>query len=106
MILIIILLSQKCQKIGFFDLNRDEKVEIQINFSESIRCEIIPLHSYPKSGAGYEKLYQGTSIYPKIKISGKKTSLKIIMLLDEILDDYDSTIRKNIIPRSKMNPLP
>ncbi len=96
----------ECQKIGLFDLNPDEKVGIQINFNEPISCEIFPLYSYPKSGVGYEKLYQGTSIYPKIKIISKKTSFKITVLLDEILDDYDSTIRRKIIPRSKINPDP
>jgi hypothetical protein len=96
----------KCKKLCLVDLNPVEQVGIRIVFDDSASCDVFPLYSFPKSGIGYEKLYQGTSIFPKIKVKGKKVRFKITLFLDEALDDYERIIRKNIIPSKKIIPDP
>ena len=69
----------KCQTLGIRDSN--EKVSIYLNFSQNSDCVIFPLFSNFKSEIGVERIYQGTSIFPKIEISGKKSEFKIEILL-------------------------
>ncbi|MHA2306758.1 MAG: alpha-amylase/4-alpha-glucanotransferase domain-containing protein [Candidatus Hodarchaeales archaeon] len=96
----------KCKKLCLVDLNPVEQVGIRITFDDSVSCDVFPLYSFPKSGIGYEKLYQGTSIFPKIKVKGKKVRFKVTLFLDEALDDYERIIRNNIIPNKKIIPDP
>ncbi|MFX1516626.1 MAG: alpha-amylase/4-alpha-glucanotransferase domain-containing protein [Promethearchaeota archaeon] len=72
----------KCQILGIRDSH--EKVSIYLNFSQNLDCVIFPLFSIFKSEIGVEKIYQGTSIFPKIEISGKKLEFKIEILLKSI----------------------
>ncbi|MFX1506387.1 MAG: alpha-amylase/4-alpha-glucanotransferase domain-containing protein [Promethearchaeota archaeon] len=60
----------KCQTVEIRDLN--EGASFLINFIEPVDCSIFPLFSTFKSEIGVEEIYQGTSIFPKIKVSGKK----------------------------------
>jgi hypothetical protein len=95
-----------CKKLCLVDLNPVEQVGIRITFDDSVSCDVFPLYSFPKSGIGYEKLYQGTSIFPKIKVKGRKVRFKVTLFLDEALDDYERIIRNNIIPNKKIIPDP
>ena len=76
----------KCQTLGIRD--SQEKVSIYLNFSQNLDCVIFPLFSIFKSEIGIEKIYQGTSIFPKIEISGKKCEFKIEILLKSIKSEF------------------
>ncbi|UCG04293.1 MAG: DUF1926 domain-containing protein [Candidatus Heimdallarchaeota archaeon] len=76
------LTCSKCHTIEIRDLN--EGVLIILNFDQSLDCVVFPLLSILKSEIGFEELYQGTSIFPKIGISGKKVHFVIEMLLKSI----------------------
>ncbi len=66
----------KCQIIEINDLNELERVSITINFEEPVVCEIFPIMSITKSEHGFKEEYQGTSIFAKVGISGKKLRFK------------------------------
>jgi alpha-amylase len=69
----------KCQTVEIRDLN--EGASFLLNFFKPTDCIIFPLFSTFKSEIGVEQLYQGTSIFPKIKISGKKLHFVFEILL-------------------------
>ncbi|MFX0204675.1 MAG: alpha-amylase/4-alpha-glucanotransferase domain-containing protein, partial [Candidatus Hodarchaeota archaeon] len=72
----------KCQTVEIRDLN--EGASFLINFIKPVDCTIFPLFSTFKSEIGVEEIYQGTSIFPKIKVSGKKLQFVFEILLKSI----------------------
>jgi hypothetical protein len=70
-----------CEAIKIRDENEIEMASIIIRFPFAVDCILFPLMSYPKSEIGFEEQYQGTSIFPFIRISKKKSvfSIKIIL---------------------------
>lgn len=80
----------KCKTLEIQDLNELERVSIVINFKKAIKCVIFPLFSFLKDQVGFEETYQGTSIFPKITISGKKFSfiVEIIFKSFNRKEDY------------------
>jgi len=74
----------KCQRIEIKDQNEHECVSIRINFSKTIDCVLFPLFSILRSEIGFEEIYQGTSIFPKIEIFGKKFKFGVEIILKTI----------------------
>lgn len=72
----------KCHTIEIKDLN--EGVSITLNFVNVFDCVIFPLVSIVKSEIGYEEMYQGTSIFLKIKVSGRKLQFVVEILLKSL----------------------
>ncbi|MFW9905003.1 MAG: alpha-amylase/4-alpha-glucanotransferase domain-containing protein [Candidatus Thorarchaeota archaeon] len=72
----------RCQTVEIRDLN--EGASLLLHFNKPVESVIFPLFSIFKSEIGIEKIYQGTSIFPKIKISGKKLRFALKMLLKSI----------------------
>jgi hypothetical protein len=73
-----------CQTVEIRDENELEQVSITIHFSEAIKCYSFPIFSIPKSEHGWQRQYQGTSIFPMININGKKLKFKAKILLTTI----------------------
>ena len=73
-----------CQTVRIEDLNELEHVSIAIEFSKAVECVIFPIFSILKSDVGFEEIYQGTSIFPKIKILGKEFHFDIEMSLKSV----------------------
>ncbi|MFX1332881.1 MAG: alpha-amylase/4-alpha-glucanotransferase domain-containing protein [Promethearchaeota archaeon] len=78
-----------CKTIEIRDLNEQECVSIVVNFDIACDGVVFPLYSIPKSEIGFEEIYQGTSIFPKIKISGKKLECEIELILKSINKDNE-----------------
>ncbi len=76
------LTCSKCHTVEIRDLN--ESVSIILNFVQVFDCMIFPLFSILKSEIGVEEIYQGTSIFPKIKVSGKKLHFMINIRLKSV----------------------
>ena len=70
-----------CRTIEVKDLNELERVSIVIKFTKAIDCVIYPLFSIPKSEIGFEETYQGTSIFPKMQVSGKNIRFNMEIIL-------------------------
>ena len=69
----------KCQTFEMRDSN--EGASFLLNFMNPVDCVIFPLFSTFKSEIGVEQIYQGTSIFPKINISGKKLHFMFEIIL-------------------------
>ncbi|MFX0122627.1 MAG: alpha-amylase/4-alpha-glucanotransferase domain-containing protein [Candidatus Hodarchaeota archaeon] len=76
------LTCSKCHTIEIKDLN--EGVAIDLHFDQPLDSVIFPLLSTLKSEIGVEETYQGTSIFPKIKVSGKTLRFLVKILLRSI----------------------
>jgi len=66
-----------CELIEIRDENEIEMVSLSIRLPFKVECIVFPLMSFPKSELGFEKQYQGTSIFPFIRISKKMTVFQI-----------------------------
>jgi len=73
-----------CRTVEIRDENELEQVSITIHFSKAIKCYSFPIFSIPKSEHGWQRQYQGTSIFPMININGKKLKFKVKILLTTI----------------------
>jgi alpha-amylase len=71
----------RCKTIEIKDLNELERVSIVIKFTKEIDCLVYPLFSIPKSEIGFEEIYQGTSIFPKMQVSGKNIRFNVEIIL-------------------------
>ncbi|MFX1282821.1 MAG: alpha-amylase/4-alpha-glucanotransferase domain-containing protein [Promethearchaeota archaeon] len=74
----------KCRRIEIKDQNESECVSIELVFSKAVDCILFPLFSMPQSETRFEKVYQGTSIFPKIKVSGKSLEFGVEIKLKTI----------------------
>ncbi|MHA2225181.1 MAG: alpha-amylase/4-alpha-glucanotransferase domain-containing protein [Candidatus Hodarchaeales archaeon] len=79
--------NTSCDSITLEDLN--EGVSITIDFSETANCDTFPLISLPKSEIGGEILYQGTSIFPRFKISGNMFKIRVEIVLGKQNSTFD-----------------
>ncbi|MHA2239173.1 MAG: alpha-amylase/4-alpha-glucanotransferase domain-containing protein [Candidatus Hodarchaeales archaeon] len=66
-----------CEAIEIRDENEIEMVSLSIRLPFAVDCIVFPLMSHPKSEIGFEKQYQGTSIFPFIRISKEKSVFTI-----------------------------
>ncbi|MHA1236736.1 MAG: alpha-amylase/4-alpha-glucanotransferase domain-containing protein [Candidatus Hodarchaeales archaeon] len=66
-----------CRSIEIRDENEIEMASLIIHFPFLVKCIVFPLMSFPKSELGFEKQYQGTSIFPFIQITEKNTSFHV-----------------------------
>ncbi len=66
-----------CRTVEIRDENEIEMASIMIHFPFIVKCIVFPLISFPKSELGIEKQYQGTSIFPFVRITDKSTVFQI-----------------------------
>ena len=76
--------KESCQTFEIRDANEQEKVAILVRFPYPVRIITHPLMSIPKSEIGYEKQYQGTSLFPFFEIRKKNLTFQIEVLLNEL----------------------
>jgi hypothetical protein len=77
-------IEEKCNLIGIYDNNELEKAALEISFQPPITCGSHPIISLLKSELGFEKQYQGTSIFPFFEITKPKEIFEIQIVMKSL----------------------
>ncbi len=76
--------EKNCDLVELHDTNEYENVSLGIELPNSMQCHLFPIYSQAKSELGFEKQYQGTSIFPFFKITKEKSLFQIRITLKSL----------------------